>query len=290
MERLGFDQGRRFFKKRIKHFLVSLLTLVFLFRCGDVPSKLENRDVKIPEVLKTIDGGNIRYTIQHLQSLKNRTTWEEQNEAALWAYEKLENIGLDLSMHRYEWEGKAWPNIIAEIKGKDQPEDIIMAIAHIDSKSSDIEVGAPGADDDATGVAVLIEAAKILKEISLQRTVMLCIFSNEDRGCIGSKTFARQARNDGLKIEAVINLDILGYNRPSSPFYLSAVQTQRINKEKIKSSGKMILNYILGVIEGKDIVKIAGRVKDQELVRLTSEVVRKSTSLRVKEIISNDCG
>lgn len=251
---------------------------------------MENLDRRIPDIAKAIDGGNIRSAIQHLQSLRNRTTWENQNEAALWAHRELEKIGLEVRMHSYEWDGKTWTNVIAKKNGRKQSEDIIMAIAHIDSKSSDLDAVAPGADDDASGVAVLIETARILKETPLQRTVMFCIFSNEDRGCIGSRSFVRQVKNDGLGIKGVINLDILGYNRPSSPIYLSALQAQNSYKEKLKSFSKMIVNYILGMIEGRDRLKIAGRVEDKTLVTLVSEMVRESSGLSVKEVISDDCG
>jgi hypothetical protein len=61
-------------------------------------------------------------------------------------------------------------------------------------------------------------------------------------------------------------------------------------EDKVKSAMRMVRNYLIGRMEGKDVVKVAGRIANQELVALTSKIIRKSGGLKVKEVVDNHCG
>jgi Zn-dependent M28 family amino/carboxypeptidase len=198
--------------------------------------------------------------------------------------------GLEVNIHTYPFDGRTWPNVSAEIRGTKYFEQVIMVIAHIDSISDHPHKAAPGADDDGSGVAVLVETARILKKIPMDRTVIFTVFTNEERGTLGSKSYVRQVRKEGLDIKAVINLDILAYNRPERLFDLKEVWARGSLKEKVKSAMRMVRNYLIGRMEGKDVVKVAGRIANQELVALTSKIIRKSGDLKVKEVVDNHCG
>jgi Zn-dependent M28 family amino/carboxypeptidase len=165
-----------------------------------------------------------------------------------------------------------------------------MLIVHVDSISDTSETVAPGADDNASGVAVLLETARILKEIPLERSIVFGAFTNEERCRRGSRSYVRLAKKDELNIKAVINLDILGYNRPAWPFYWDAVMAQNTLKHKVKAILKMARNYFLGMIYGKDVMQVAGRDSDQKLVTTTSKILREVSKLKVKEVVSDDGG
>jgi hypothetical protein len=174
--------------------------------------------------------------------------------------------------------------VIATIKGKKKPNDIYMGIAHFDSTSKQPEISAPGADDNASGTAAVLEIGRNLKNISMDATVKLGIFSNEEQGRAGSKHFAKMAREKGWNIRGVINLDIIGFNQ--------SYKGSEINNRGggITSKLKMIKNRILESLYPDGIVLIAGRSPNQELVKTASALARNYSKLKVKEMVGKDCG
>jgi Zn-dependent M28 family amino/carboxypeptidase len=272
--------------------LSGLAICIILFLPGTTEThRFENSpDLQIKRIIEKVSSQNIQNTIAHLQSFGNRSTWEKQWGAADWVCGEFKKIGLEVNVHRYEFNGEIWPNVIATIKGKERPEEIVMLIAHVDSISDTSETIAPGADDNSSGVAVLLESARILKEISMDRSVFFGVFTNEEHGRQGSKSYAHLAKTSGLNIKAVINLDILGYNRPTWPFYWGAVMGHKTLKHKAKAIFRMARNYVYGAINGKDIVKVAGREPNRNLAMTTSHILGQSSGLKVKQTVRNDCG
>jgi hypothetical protein len=76
-------------------------------------------------------------------------------------------------------------NIIVDLPGKDLPHEVLLLSAHLDAVP-----GTPGADDDGTGVAALLEAATILRDRPMRRTVRLVFFNLEEVGLVGSRQYA----------------------------------------------------------------------------------------------------
>ncbi len=244
-------------------------------------------------ILEKVNGENLRNTIFHLQEYGNRSMWEKQQESSFWVLERFEQLGIEVDLHEYQLNDRIWPNVIAKIKGEGRDQEIIMLIAHIDSASNNPHI-APGADDNASGVAVLLEIARILKETRVKRTIMFGIFTNEEtketNGVRGSDAYVQKAKGDLMNFKAVINLDILGYSRPKWPFYLGALEGHISLKEKFKVGTKMIRNYLFGIINRKDTVVVAGRMPNSELVTITSQVMGQSSGVKVKRKIGDDCG
>lgn len=99
--------------------------------------------------------------------------------------------------------------------------NFILVCAHYDSTSKTTpETTAPGADDNASGIAVLLELAHILKEIELKRGIMLVAFGGEEQGLYGSSACAEIAQNEQWPIDAVINLDMIAYQGASKPGHI----------------------------------------------------------------------
>lgn len=105
-------------------------------------------------------------------------------------------------------------NIIVEIKGTTLPDEVVLVSAHFDAVP-----GSPGADDDASGVAGVMELARVLKDRPLERTVRLVLFTFEEVGLVGSAAYVRQWRDDTKPggpreketIVAMLSLELLGY-------------------------------------------------------------------------------
>jgi aminopeptidase YwaD len=103
---------------------------------------------------------------------------------------------------------KFWNNIIVDIKGTELPDEVIVIGAHFDAVPR-----TPGADDNGTGTAALVELARVLKDQPLKRTVRLIFFNLEEAGLIGSRHYAAEfSQNPGTeRLVGMISLEMLGF-------------------------------------------------------------------------------
>jgi Zn-dependent M28 family amino/carboxypeptidase len=104
-------------------------------------------------------------------------------------------------------------NIVAIQRGTDDPSRMVLITGHLDSRVTDImdtTSDAPGANDDASGVAAVIEAARVLSTQRFPATIVYGALSGEEQGLYGGKILADHAKKEGWRIEAVLNNDIIG--------------------------------------------------------------------------------
>jgi hypothetical protein len=93
------------------------------------------------------------------------------------------------------------------------PKRVIIVMGHIDSRVSDVmnaTADAPGANDDASGVALVLEAARILSREKFQATIVYAALSGEEQGLFGGQLLAETAKEKGWTVTAVLNNDIVG--------------------------------------------------------------------------------
>jgi len=138
-------------------------------------------------------------------------------EATQFAYEHFQSFGLQTSYDVYPVGGKPKRNVIAEQIGLIQPARIFLLTAHLDSTTlTSPSTLAPGADDNGSGSAAVMRIADILSQYPFGCTLRYALFTGEEQGLYGSKAYAREVKARGDAIEAVINLDMLGYNTPGT--------------------------------------------------------------------------
>ncbi len=104
-------------------------------------------------------------------------------------------------------------DVVAIQTGTTDPQRVIVLTAHIDSRVTDplnATADAPGADDDASGVALVLEAARILSRYQLAATIVYGVLSGEEQGLYGGKVLADYAKAQGWRVEADLNNDIVG--------------------------------------------------------------------------------
>jgi hypothetical protein len=106
-------------------------------------------------------------------------------------------------------------NIYAVLKGTDpaQADRRVLVTGHYDSRNSDnfnTHDPAPGANDDASGVAVSIESARVLSKLKFPATIVFVAVAGEEQGLDGSRHLAKLAKSEGWQLEAVLNNDIVG--------------------------------------------------------------------------------
>ena len=152
-----------------------------------------------------------------------RHVWRPQalHAAADYIRGELAALGYPVAPQAYEVHGVRCENLEVTIPGGARASEIVLAGAHYDTVE-----GSPGADDNASGVAGLIEIARLLRGARPQRTLKLVAFVNEEApffyfGEMGSKVYARAARARGDDIRIMLSLEMLGCYRdaPGSQAY-----------------------------------------------------------------------
>ena len=113
----------------------------------------------------------------------------------------LEAAGFTVRRERYE----SGVNVIGEKRGATRPDEVVLLGAHYDSTE-----GCPGADDNASGVAGVLEAARRLGGESFARTLVLACWDEEERGMIGSEAHARALAARGIRPRIAVVLEMIG--------------------------------------------------------------------------------
>jgi hypothetical protein len=235
-------------------------------------------------------------TLEELQSFRNRTTWEKQNQVANYLYNKLKPYKtLDVSYHFYTAEGKIWKNVVTRLSGKKDPETVYIVCAHYDSHPAGWEShrSAPGADDNGTGVAVLLEGARFLAGNPGNNTVEWIFFSNEEQGHKGSQAYAQELAAKGRSLKGVINIDTIGYTQPSLTALWRETQGKGFLRKGRYLAKQMIKKPIYFIQTGfknpNEILLIGGRPANTSFIENIYSRL-KGGDIGVKKNIGPQCG
>ena len=109
-------------------------------------------------------------------------------------------------------------DVVAVQRGTEQPNEVVIVQGHIDSRVSDVmnaAADAPGANDDGSGTALVLEAARVLSKRKFPTTIVYAVLTGEEQGLFGGKLLAQYARQQGWTVKAVLNNDIVGNTRGS---------------------------------------------------------------------------
>jgi Zn-dependent M28 family amino/carboxypeptidase len=172
----------------------------------------------------------------------------------------LKQAGYASTERTYSVEGQTVSNIEAILPGSDDASGSVIVGAHYDSVA-----GTVGADDNATGVAGILELARLLQGSKLRRTVRFVLFVNEEppyfrTDSMGSLVYARQLRRDGIPVSAMISLEMLG-------FYSDAPDSQKYPP----GLGLFYPNQ-------GDFIAFVGNQESRDLVRRSIRRLRESTN------------
>jgi hypothetical protein len=201
-------------------------------------------DAKIAEALNRISPSQIQHTIAALVEFRNRSTLSSMetdlppgtgiNAAADWIEAQFKEISahcggcLEVKRDTFTQAPGAGPNarvtkpttlnnIYAILRGSDpgQAARMLLVTGHYDSRNSsnfDTHAEAPGANDDASGVAVSLECARALSRLKLPATLVFVAVAGEEQGLYGSMHLAELARQEGWHLEGALDNDIVGGN------------------------------------------------------------------------------
>lgn len=200
------------------HFMLWVSILVIFVVAGLWMVKMPGSSQKGPMPPLTPEEAEIEGLLRkHVASLagnigeRNTLRYAALQRAAEYITDNLEALGLRVREHSYQAYDMKVANIVAELSGTVRPEEIVIVGAHYDTQP-----GSPGADDNASGVAALLELARLLRDAKPGRTIRFVAFVNEEypffqTELMGSRVYAAEAKKRGEKISAMLSLESIGY-------------------------------------------------------------------------------
>jgi leucyl aminopeptidase len=173
----------------------------------------------VNQLVPQVAAGNIYNTIDHLSTayVNRYYTTTTGSDAALWIRDQWQSLATgrsDVTVSTYNHAGYGQDSVILEIQGATTPGEIVVMGAHLDSIQSGQGSAsvAPGADDDASGVAVLTEVIRVLMAngVTTDRTLKIMAYAAEEVGLRGSGDIAQDHLDNGDNVVAVMQFDMTG--------------------------------------------------------------------------------
>mgnify|MGYP001603560296 CR=1 FL=1 len=182
-----------------------LLRTLFLIVCVAISANASAMDI-----LETNLKSHVIFLSEKIGE-RNYLDTEKLDKAADYIEEKFRSYKCNVKRQSFKAENKTYYNIEAEVKGASDKDKIIIIGAHYDTIT-----GTPGADDNASGVAGILELARLASEKPLPYTIRLVAFALEEPPFfrtknMGSYVYAESLKKEGLKIEGMVSLEMIGY-------------------------------------------------------------------------------
>ena len=195
----------------------------------------KSRNPVIVNLVREIDAKNIERTIRQLVSFGTRNTLSEQNDpnrgigaARDWLYSEFSKVaeasGGRMTVEKQSFEQPkvdripqptVLTNIVATLKGT-QPESadrVYVVSGHYDSMCNsplDAKCDAPGANDDASGTAAVLEMARVMAKYQFDATIVFMAVPGEEQGLLGATHYAENAKQKTINVDAMFTNDIIG--------------------------------------------------------------------------------
>jgi len=220
-----------------KIFFVLALSCIVSFSFSQ---SIINRDAEIASMVKEVSADSLQSYIKSMVAYGTRHTLSTQTDANKgigaarnWVLSKFNEFAKTsngrltafIDTITYKVDGKRVDkdiilgNVVATLKGTDVNDKRIFLISgHLDSRRSnemDRDKDSPGANDDGSGSAAVIECARVMSQHGFPATVIFVTVSGEEQGLLGAQFLANKAKKENWSIEAVLNNDIMGSNNSS---------------------------------------------------------------------------
>ena len=225
-----------------KLILVTLLLVEGLVASAQAPHLFEHtypviseENPQIRALMDSVSVDSIKAYIEHLSSYHTRRydsrfIYEVQD----WLYEHYNTLPMDTVIkHDFQLHNlsitETGDNILAVQWGTKTPEEFVICGAHYDSYSWDgydpDTIRSPGADDNASGVAGILETARLLSRYTFNRTIIFANWCAEECGLLGSAAYAKDCADAGMDIVGYFNLDMTGYLEEGSDIHVHLMYT-----------------------------------------------------------------
>ena len=222
----------------MKIYALLLVSIILLTPFSLPAQKKEKPNAEISRMLKEVSAKNIENTIRKLVTFGTRNTLSEQDNpthgigaARDYLFGEFQKISKDcggcLTVEKQMFLQEAQPpprgrvpvatnltNIVATLKGMNDPDRVYVVSGHYDSMcnldATDATCDAPGANDDASGTAAVLEMARVMSKRKFDATIIFMTVPGEEQGLLGATYFAKQAVENKMNIEAMFTNDIIG--------------------------------------------------------------------------------
>jgi hypothetical protein len=183
-------------------------------------------EARVAAIARNVDEAKMKATVERLVGFGTRHTLSSQTDpkrgigaAVRWAEAEMKKLGLETLQTCDTVTGRRVPtptkvcNAVAIQRGTERPNDVVIITGHIDSRVTDpmnSTADAPGANDDGSGTAAVLEAARVLSNQKFPGTIVYAALSGEEQGLLGGKILADHAKAQGWNVIANLNNDIVG--------------------------------------------------------------------------------
>jgi hypothetical protein len=253
----------------IKIYQMKKILIVLLLCCKQgYAQQIIMRDQQIEKMIKEVSADSLRSYINTLVSFGTRNTLSSQTDpkrgigaARKWVlsrfneFAKTSNGRLTAFIDTTTLQPDKrcidtttlLGNVVATLKGTDPNDNRIFIISgHLDNMRSNVmdRTGeAPGANDDGSGTAAVMECARIMSKYEFPATIMFVAFSGEEQGLLGAGFMASKAKEQNWNIEALLNNDIMGSNNSSETGIINNTKVRVFSEAfSVTDTGKAALN------------------------------------------------
>ncbi|MCU0862371.1 MAG: M28 family peptidase [Planctomycetes bacterium] len=179
-------------------------------------------DPRIATMVAEVNQANLSSHVQALAAIFTRRANRAENaQAVTYVTNRLTQLGLPFTTQTFSTQ--YGPNIVVEIPGTELANEIVMVGAHLDSIAGTAANRSPGADDNASGSAAVLEIARIFSTRQFRRTVRFAWWNAEEFGLVGSRAYAQNAAAQNQQIVAYINTDMNAYRAPGDTYSVDYV-------------------------------------------------------------------
>jgi hypothetical protein len=269
------------------------------------PTSPQRPDRELRRLLRELDPARVQASVARLVGFGTRHTLSSQDDpvrgigaARDWIFAQLQGIAAAsagrMTVQLQSFVQPAGPriptpvtitNVIATLRGSTSPDRVYVVSGHYDSRVTDVLDGtsdAPGADDDASGVAAVMELARVFATRPTEATIMFVAYAGEEQGTFGSVFMAQQLRTAGTDVQGMFSNDIVGASnafdgtRPDP-------RTVRLFVEGVPTSETAQQTAIRQAVGGED----DGPAR--QLARFVQEVAQnEDTGMRIRVIWRRD--
>jgi hypothetical protein len=259
----------------------------------------ETPDALAATLVDAVDPAQLHATIEALVGFGTRHTLSDTKSptrgigaARRWAQARFEAISRDCGgclqvvTPSQTVTGKRVPDptevvdVVAIQRGTSDPNRVVAITGHLDSRVTDVMDAvhdAPGANDDGSGTAAVIEAARVLSKHRFAATIVYGVLSGEEQGLYGGKVLADYAKAQGWKVEASLNNDIVGNTHGGDGVHDSSVV--RVFSEGTKAvetpAQANVRRYSGGEVDSpsRNVARLVAKLADEYLPTLRVEMV-----------------
>lgn len=229
----------------MKKQIVSTLLIVMCF-CGCMQAQhlfehdypvIAEENPTIRALMDSVSVDSIQATIEHLCSYQNRR-YDSRHiyDVQDWLLARYKSLPLDsVYLHDFplpeQYGTETSDNVIAIQWGTKTPEEFVVCGAHYDSWNGDgtdpDTIYAPGADDNATGVAGIWETARLLSHYNFDRSIIYCNWAAEEINLVGSAAYAKECAEKQMDIVGYFNMDMNGYLEEGTEIHVHLIYINR---------------------------------------------------------------